>query len=107
MIMLWEFIAVKHAREFGEYDEAFAALRRAAELSLAFDAQPQVSTHTSPLFRGYVFEKSPERSAAAYMRRFLNEGNGAYPAKPPWWPEGFKADPRFAEIFALLDSSSA
>ena len=107
VVMLWEFVAVKHAQEFGEYDEAFAALRRAAELSLAFDAQPRVRTHTSPLFRGYVFEKSSGRRAAENMRRLLNEENGAYPAKPPWWPEDFKADPRFAELLALLNSSGA
>ena len=85
---LWQCIAVKHAQEFGEYDEAFEALRRAVELSLAYDALPPASVHTSPMFRGHEFDKDAQpgsgNSFAHGTRRFLNEEMGTYPAKPPW-----------------------
>jgi len=100
--MLWEHIAVKYAQEFGEYDEAFAALRRAVDIALAFDAQSQTLTHTSPMLRGFVFEKHPERTAAECMRRFLNEEQGSYPSREPWWPEDFKADPRFEALISSV-----
>ena len=98
---LLEFIAVKHAQEFEEYDEAFAALRRAAELAIAYDAQPQVITHTSPMLRGFAYEKGPSlaNDGIASVRKVLSgEYEGLFD-----WPEAFKADPRFG---ALLSSVS-
>ena len=79
----------------GEHDAAFDAMRCSAELAAAFDAQPQIVVHTSPLLRGLPYDKSPhDRGMAERMRELF--GN-RYP-----WPEGFKADPRFAETMALL-----
>jgi hypothetical protein len=79
----------------GEFVAAFADMRRSAELAAAFDAQPQVVVHTSPLVRGLPYDKSPDdRGMAARMKELFGE---RYP-----WPEEFKADPRFAEILALL-----
>jgi len=104
--MLWQIIAQQYANELGEFDEAFAALRRAVELSLAYDALPRVSAHTSPMLRGLVFEKGaqfmwPDTSADG-MRKFLNEESGSFNADTPWWPEEFKLDPRFGELLAMV-----
>jgi len=96
---LWEIIAIKHAQEFGEYDEAFAALRHAVDLTLAYEAQPQKITHTSPLLRGFAFEKNCECSGGLHnMRKILSgEPKGLFD-----WPEEFKADPRFGEILSAV-----
>ncbi|MCL2301411.1 MAG: hypothetical protein FWC27_14810, partial [Firmicutes bacterium] len=106
VIMLWKFVAARHAWEFEEYGEAFDTLRHAVDLALAYDALPQVSVHTSPMLRGFVFDKGaqpgPGESFAHAMRRFLCEEQGTYPANPPWLPEEFKADPRFGELLGMV-----
>jgi len=106
VMMSWEMLAVKHAQT-GDFDEAFDALHKVIALARRFDALPRVSTHTSPLFRGYVFDKGarPGWHSGKIMdgvHRFLNCEYGSYPAQPPWWPEAFKADPRFGEILSAL-----
>ena len=109
VVMLWEFIAVKSA-QLGEFDEAFDALHRAVGLALAYDALPQVSVQTSPMMRGYVFDKGAQpgwpNPSVDGVRRLIHEdisgGRYAYPAELPWWPEEFKADARFGEMPAML-----
>ena len=97
----WQFIAHGHAQA-GEFDEAFDALQQAVELSRRYDALPQVSEQTSPLFRGYIFEKDEQWGRLAdNMRRFLLGEELTWTFYNPW-PEGFKEDPRFAEILASL-----
>jgi len=79
----------------GEYDKAFDAMRRSAQLAAAFDTQPQVVVHTSPLVRGLPFDKSThDRGMAARMKVLLGE---RYP-----WPAGFKEDERFEKIMAEI-----
>jgi transcriptional regulator with XRE-family HTH domain len=95
---LLKFIAIQHAKASGEYDEAFEALRRAVELTLAYEAQPQAVTHTSPMLRGFVFEKKPELSGMAGMRQALS----GEPKKLFDWPEDFKADLRFGALAAMV-----
>jgi len=103
----YTFLAVTCARR-GEYDEAFAALHRLIEIARRFEALPRVSTYTSPLLRGCAFDKGAAWPGCTdwrmmeNIRRFLNEEQGAYASMEPWWPEGFKADPRFGELMAIL-----
>ena len=97
----WEQLAVMSAQA-GDFDEAFAALRRATEIARRYDAWPAKFTHTSPLLRGYVFEKQPGPGAVQGVRRVLDEIPGAYPSTEPWWPEAFKADTRFGEILSSV-----
>ncbi|MDR2687171.1 MAG: helix-turn-helix transcriptional regulator [Oscillospiraceae bacterium] len=99
VVSLWEFIALKHAKEFREYDKAFEALRRAIALARAHDAQPQAGTHTSPMLRGFVYEKPPGPNGMDTVRRVLgDELKGLFD-----WPEEFKNDPRYGEILSSLD----
>jgi len=97
----WEQLAVMSAQA-GDFDEAFAALEKAIEIARRHDAWPEKLTHTSPLLRGCIFEKQPGASAMQGLRGVLNEevrdGRYAYPAEPPWWPEGFRADARFGAL---------
>ena len=75
----------------GEYDAAFDAMRSGAQLAAAFDAQPQVVVHTSPLFKGLAYDKiSQDRGMAERVKELFGE---RWP-----WPEGFKEDKRFGEI---------
>ncbi|MDR2687081.1 MAG: hypothetical protein LBB75_04955, partial [Oscillospiraceae bacterium] len=103
----YTFLAVKSAGA-GDFDGAFAALRRLIEIARRLEALPRVSAHTSPLLRGYAFDKGaawpglPDWHIIENIRRFLNEEQGAYPAKPPWFPEAFQADPRFGEILSSV-----
>jgi len=101
------FLTVKLAQA-GEFDGAFAALRRLVEIARRFEALPQVSAHTSPLLRGVVFDKGAawpgctDWHMVENIRRFLHEEQGAYCSMEPWWPEEFKADPRFGEILSSV-----
>ena len=80
----------------GNFDEAFAAMRRSLAQALAFDALPRVTTHTSPLFRGLTYDKiTQDRGMAARMKELFGE---RYP-----WPEGFREDPRFGEAMAAAE----
>ena len=95
-IALWQALT-------GEYDGAFAAMRRAAETACRFDALPRMSVHTSPMMHGKAFDKFTEHTSGSVQgesgmreRMFELLGN-RYP-----WPEEFKADARFGEIMALL-----
>ncbi|MCL2300614.1 MAG: helix-turn-helix transcriptional regulator [Firmicutes bacterium] len=79
----------------GNFDEAFAAMRRSLAQALAFDALPRVTTHTSPLFRGLAYDKiTQDRGMAARMQELFGE---RYP-----WPAGFKEDKRFAEAMGMI-----
>ena len=79
----------------GEYDKAFDAIRRSARLAAAFETQPQVVVHTSPLLRGLPFDKSThDRGMAERMKVLFGE---RYP-----WPEGFREDERFGQVMGLL-----
>jgi len=84
----------------GDFDGAYEALRHAVELARWFDAQPQVTTHTSPLLAGLPYDKS--RHDHGYVSRMRELFDDRYP-----WPAGFREDPRFGEAMALLDSSIA
>ena len=96
----WQHIAYGHARA-GNYDKAFEALQTLIALSLQYDALPQTSTHTSPMFAGHIYEKEDHgESCAAQTRKFLDEAH-AWSAYYPW-PEAFKADPRFAALRKTL-----
>jgi len=98
----WEMLAVMSAQA-GDFSEAFAVLEKVIETARRFDALPRVSTHTSPLFEGYVFDKGKwDDSCLEGVRRFLNEEQGSYPSREPWFPEDFKADPRFGEILSSV-----
>jgi len=100
VMSLWEFIGNKHAKEFGEYDKAFAALRRAVDLALAYDALPREIVHTSPMLRGFTVEKAPGLAnyGVASVRKVLGgEYKGLFD-----WPEDFKADPRFGDLLSRL-----
>jgi len=97
-----EMLAVMSAQA-GEFSEAFAALEKVIETARGFDALPRVSTHTSPLLRGYVYDKGKwDDSCLEGVRRFLNEEQGSYPSTEPWFPEAFKADARFGEILSSV-----
>ena len=99
----WQYIAHGHAWA-GEYDEAFAAIQRVIGIAQSFDALPQVSEHTSPMFRGFVFDKEadhPNDSFINYVRKFLEEEKYSYTAIQPW-PEAFKANPRFGELVSSV-----
>jgi hypothetical protein len=77
----------------GNFDEAFAAMRRCLAQAIAFDALPRVTTHTSPLFQGLTYDKiTQDRGMAERMRELFGE---RYP-----WPEGFREDQRFGEIIS-------
>jgi len=80
----------------GEYDQAFEAMRLCAEQARAFDALPQVMTHTSPLLQGLTYDKNTQdRVMTARMHMLFQD---RYP-----WPEEFRQDARFAEIMRLLN----
>ena len=82
----------------GDADAAFENLRRAVALACAFDAQPQMITHTSPLLAGLTYDKT--RDDIGYASRLRDLFGERYP-----WPAAFRADPRFGEAMALLNSS--
>ena len=75
----------------GDWDTAFAAMERCLAQAVAFDALPQVTAHTSPLFADLPYNKiTQDRGMGERMRELFGE---RYP-----WPEGFQLDERFAEI---------
>ena len=79
----------------GNFDEAFAAMSKCAKQAIAFDALPQVTVHTSPMFKGLSYDKiTQDRGMAARMKELLGE---RYP-----WPEEFKNDKRFAAALESL-----
>jgi len=91
-----------HAQK-GNFDAAFAAIKRLIELSRRYDALPQRSELTSPLFQGYMFEKTGFHDFRALegMREFMEGAERTWTFFNPW-PEGFREDPRFGEILAEL-----
>jgi len=100
----WQHVALGHAQA-GEFDEAFAAMRQAVEHARRLEALPQVSEHTSPLFRGYVFDKNEQPWSTHAMGNIRSwfTGECGYTQHYPF-PEDFKADPRFQQ---LLNNSQA
>jgi transcriptional regulator with XRE-family HTH domain len=82
----------------GDYEKAFAALRRSAELAADSDARPTATVHTSFLLRGLPYDRRDDPSGNLNFRARLHM---LYTERYPW-PEEFKADPRFGEILALL-----
>ena len=105
VMVAWQYIAHGHAWA-GEYDEAFVALEKVFETARGYDALPRASAHTSPMFRGHVFDKEAERldydlPFMDYVRKFLLEEKYSYTAIYPW-PEEFKADPRFGEMLSRV-----
>jgi len=98
----WQFLANSHARA-GQLDEAFVAMRRVMELALQVDALPQLSKHTSPVFRDYEFDKpscfSKAENSQGLRKVFSGELQGLFD-----WPKAFTQDTRFGEIMALLES---
>jgi len=103
VIYNWNDLALWYAL-LGRISEAFAALRRAVDIACRFDALPRESVHSSPLLRGKSFDKFTQHNSGSVkgesgMRERQREllGN-RFP-----WPEGFRDDPRFGEIMALLN----
>jgi len=81
----------------GDFDAAFNNLHRSIVLARAFEAQPQVISHTSPLLAGLSYDKTcDDRGAMQRMRELFNR----YP-----WPEGFREDPRFQQCLNFSQKS--
>ena len=90
MIYTYGYLAFYRA-VLGEYDAAFGALGQSVALAAAFDAQPQVVVHTSPLVEGLPYDKSPhDRGMSTRVRDLFG---ARYP-----WPDSFRNDPRFMGI---------
>jgi len=87
----------------GDFDAAFAAIEQLVEISRRYDALPHRSELTSPLFEGYVFEKTGfnDFQALEGTRGFLEGAERTWTFFHPW-PQAFRDDPRFAEILAQL-----
>ena len=105
VINLWEFITLWYAKA-GEFDEAFAAMRRCVEIVRRFEALPPTSEHTSPLLEGLTFDKAPHFYAGGivqWTRKAFTVGEEEELYELFSWPAAFRADPRFGEILAQLD----
>jgi len=101
MFNWWEVTALGAAHA-GNFDEAFASIRKCMEIVRRYEKLSQRSVHTSPMLRGCVFDKSScEWLSMKRVRNSLNCENHSHASTNPW-PEAFKADPRFAEIMAMV-----
>jgi len=98
---LWTFIALWHDKQ-DEYEQAFAAMQRCAEITRDHKALPKISEHTSPLMHGLSFEKTFD---LAGMRDFaVKEDDELYELYS--WSREFRDDPRFAKIIAEFINSA-
>jgi len=85
----------------GEFDKAFEHMAQSLAMARAFDTQPQVVTHTSPLLRGLPYDKTPHEQGIVRVERMRELFGERYP-----WPEGFRENPRFAELMEGLERNS-